>query len=69
MNRLIKNLMYYGSSVVRVAFFAVLLIVGLSGASRAKAASSNWQVSLPVTITGGAYYTNNGVQVTVADAV
>ena len=69
MNRLIKNLMYYGSSVVRVAFFAVLLIVGLSGASRAKAASSNWQVSLPVTITGGAYYTNNGEQGTVSDAV
>ena len=47
-NRFINSLMHHGPDVIRMALFVALLTVGLSGGSRAQAANSDHQVSLPV---------------------
>jgi hypothetical protein len=68
-NRFINSLMRHGPVVIRMALIVALLTVWLSGGSRAQAAISNHQVSLPVSVTGGAYYSSNGERDTVSDAI
>lgn len=42
--------------LVRISFFGMLILIGLSGISGARAANSDWRISAPVSITAGTYF-------------
>ena len=65
MNRLITTLIPFA----RTSFFGLLMLVGLSGISGARAANADWRISMPVSISGGAYLQKNDAQSTTVDGI
>ena len=65
MNRHISKL----TPFTRIAYFGLLILVGLCSNAKAGVVGDSWQFSFPVSMSGGAYFKKNSGQSTTIDGI